>query len=103
MNRIVRTLLAVFILITLVGCRLQTSSLHTILLGVTPTAILENPSTAGQSPQATKPATTMAVSVSPEHLTDEQIEDLYDAAEALTIQVYEKVSPSVVFKMFALC
>jgi S1-C subfamily serine protease len=39
----------------------------------------------------------MAASVSPEHLTDEQIEALYDAAEALTIQVYEKVSPSVVF------
>lgn len=47
--------------------------------------------------EATAQPATGAPTAAPEALNDAELKALYDAAEIMTIQVYEKVSPSVVF------
>ena len=92
------------VLVFLAGCTSVVDSLQRSILGITatpsPTATrtirpVAKASTATPVPPTSSP-TEVPPTVALESMTDEEIEKLFDAAEALTIRVYEKVSPSVV-------
>ena len=77
------------IVVALLGCGVSVDALQR-QARPTPTAVVLIRSTAQASEQS---APVLVVTATPAPLTEEQ---LFDAAEALTIRVYEKVSPSVV-------
>jgi len=92
-------------LIFLVGC-FSTGALKRVVLALTPTPTVQ-PAMATPRPQVVQARPTPSSTPRPllesvptmpalERFSDEELDRLIDVAEALTVRVYEKVSPSVV-------
>ena len=83
-----------------VGCTLPAEAIQRSMEAASPKVVA-----AGQALEPTvraleptvDPNGTVPSTVSPPLATDEQVEQMFDAAELLTIRVYDRVSPSVVF------